>query len=49
VDLVVHLMRQPDGGRVVAAISQVIGAEGGVYMLREVFNTDAPCRRKEVI
>jgi pilus assembly protein CpaF len=49
VDLVVHLVRQPDGGRVVAAISQVIGAEGGVYMLREVFNTDAPCRRKEVI
>jgi pilus assembly protein CpaF len=47
VDLVVHLVRRPDGGRAVAAISQVVGSEGGFYTLREVFNVDAPSRRKE--
>jgi pilus assembly protein CpaF len=49
VDLVVHMVRRHDAGRAVAAISEVVGSEGGVYMLREHFSRDADMpRRKEV-
>ncbi len=48
VDLVVHVVRKPDGSRVIATVCEVTGSEAGVYMLREVFHAgdDVP-RRKE--
>ena len=49
VDLVVHVVRRPDASRGVAAICEVTGFDGGVYMLRESFRSDADAiRRKEV-
>jgi pilus assembly protein CpaF len=41
VDIVVHIVRKSGAGRSVATISEVSGAENGVYMLREVFGCDA--------
>jgi pilus assembly protein CpaF len=46
VDLVVHLVRRGDGVRAVAGISEVVGVEGGVYVLRELFDTGDAGRRK---
>ena len=46
VDLVVHLVRRGDGVRAVAGISEVIGVEGGVYVLRELFDSGDAQRRK---
>jgi pilus assembly protein CpaF len=37
IDLVVHLVRRPDGRRVVARVSSVDGLEGGRTMLRDLF------------
>jgi pilus assembly protein CpaF len=49
VDLVVHMTRRPDAGRAVAAISEVAGSEGGLYMLRDHFQREADVpRRKEI-
>jgi pilus assembly protein CpaF len=48
VDLVVHMVRQSDGNRGVAAICEVTDSQGGVYMLRECFGSEAGlARRKE--
>lgn len=49
VDLVVHVVRRSDASRGVAAICEVAGSEGGVYMLRDRFRleSDLP-RRKDV-
>jgi pilus assembly protein CpaF len=48
VDMVVHVVRRPDASRGVAAICEVTGFEGGVYVLRESFrSTDDVTRRKE--
>jgi pilus assembly protein CpaF len=48
VDLVVHLVRRGDGVRAVAGISEVVGVEGGVYVLRELFDSGDAGRRKAV-
>jgi pilus assembly protein CpaF len=49
VDLVVHVVRRPDASRGVAAICELTGFEGGVYMLRERFRCEADVtRRKEL-
>ena len=49
VDIVVHVVRRPDASRGVAAICEVTGFEGGVYMLRESLHaTDDTSRRKGV-
>jgi pilus assembly protein CpaF len=47
VDLVVHVTRRPDASRGVAAICEVTGSEGGVYMLRDCFRAEQSVRRKE--
>jgi pilus assembly protein CpaF len=48
VDLVVHAVRRPDASRGIAAISEVVDSQGGVYMLRDCFPTQSdPVRRKE--
>ena len=46
VDLVVHLARRGDGVRAVMGISEVVGVEGGVYVLRELFESGDATRRK---
>jgi pilus assembly protein CpaF len=47
VDMVVHVIRKPDAGRSIATISQVVGVEGGVYVLRDMFcRDDDQMRRK---
>ncbi|HKQ09997.1 MAG TPA: CpaF family protein [Rhizomicrobium sp.] len=49
VDIVVHVVRRPDASRGVAAICEVTGFEGGVYMLREGLHAaDDTARRKEI-
>lgn len=47
VDLVVHVARRPDASRGVAAVCEVTGSEGGVYMLRDCFRAEQSIRRKE--
>jgi len=48
VDLVVHMVRRPDAGRAIAAISEVSDSQGGVYMLRDRFRSETDLiRRKE--
>ena len=49
VDIVVHVIRRPDASRGVAAICEVTGFEGGVYLLREgLHSADDTSRRKEI-
>jgi pilus assembly protein CpaF len=48
VDIVVHMVRRPDASRGIAAISEVTDSQGGVYMLRDCFRSEADiARRKE--
>jgi pilus assembly protein CpaF len=48
VDLVVHMVRRSDASRGIAAISEVTDSQGGVYMLRDCFRSEADLvRRKE--
>jgi pilus assembly protein CpaF len=47
VDLVVHVVRRPDASRGVAAICEVAGSEGGVYMLRDCFRSEADLARRK--
>jgi pilus assembly protein CpaF len=47
VDLVVHVVRRPDGSRGIASICEVTGCEGGVYMLRESMRSETHLERRK--
>jgi pilus assembly protein CpaF len=47
VDIVVHVVRKPDTGRSIATVSEVTGAENGIYMLRDVFSRDVDLARRK--
>lgn len=49
VDIVVHVVRRPDASRGIAAICEVTGSEGGIYMLHDCFRPETELvRRKDV-
>ncbi|MGN6148892.1 MAG: CpaF family protein, partial [Rhizomicrobium sp.] len=45
IDLVVHVVRRSDASRGVAAICEVAGSEGGVYVLRDCFHSETQTRK----
>jgi pilus assembly protein CpaF len=49
VDVVIHVVRRPDASRAVAAICEVTGLEGGVYVLRDIFRTDGDIARRKAV
>lgn len=49
VDIVVHLVRRPDASRAIASICEVTGLDNGVYLLREVFHSEADTGRRKAI
>lgn len=45
IDLVVHVVRRSDASRGVAAICEVAGSEGGIYVLRDCFRSETQTRK----